>query len=41
MIAGVIDMNSRTNFFIVLTFDDKDAEAEKEALKILESIDHK
>lgn len=41
MLAGVIDIKSRTNFFIVLTFDDKDAEAEKEALKILESIDHK
>ncbi len=41
MLAGVIDIQSRTNFFIVLTFDDKDAEAEKEALKILSSINHK
>jgi hypothetical protein len=41
MLAGVIDIQSRTNFFIVLTFDDKDTEAEKEALKILESINHK
>lgn len=41
MLAGVVDLQSRTNFFIVITFDDKDAEAEKEALKILENIDHK
>lgn len=41
MFAGVIDIKSRTNFFIAITFDDKDAEAEKEALKILSSIDHK
>ncbi|WP_028522015.1 hypothetical protein [Runella limosa] len=41
MLAGVVDLKSRTNFFIVITFDDKDEEAEKEALKILENIDHK
>jgi len=41
MLAGIIDIQSRTNFFIAITFDDKDAEAEKEALKILESINHK
>lgn len=41
MLAGVVDLQSRTNFFIVITFDDKDEEAEKEALKILENIDHK
>jgi hypothetical protein len=41
MLAGVIDIQSRTNFFITITFDDKDEVAEKEALKILESIDHK
>ncbi|WP_041340970.1 hypothetical protein [Runella slithyformis] len=39
--AGVVDLKSRTNFFIAITFDDKDAEAEKEAINILESIDHK
>ena len=32
MLAGVVDLKSRTNFFIVITFDDKDEEAEKEAL---------
>ncbi|MFN4147274.1 MAG: hypothetical protein ACK4GN_15725 [Runella sp.] len=41
MFAGVVDLSSRTNFFIAITFDDNDAEAEKEALKILESIRHK
>lgn len=41
MLAGVVDLQSRTNFFIVITFDDKDKEAEKEAIKILENIDHK
>ena len=41
MFAGVIDTASRTNFFIVIIFDDKDKEAEKEALNILSSIDHK
>lgn len=41
MLAGVVDLQSRTNFFLVITFDDKDAEAEKEAIKILENIGHK
>ena len=41
MLAGVVDLQSRTNFFIVITFDDKDEEAEKAAVKILENIDHK
>ena len=35
MLAGVIDVQSRTNFFIIITFDDKDDVAEKDALKIL------
>lgn len=39
--AGVVDLKSRTNFFIAITFDDNDDEAEKAAVKILESIDHK
>jgi hypothetical protein len=41
MLAGVVDIQSRTNFFIAITFDDKDAEAEETALHILESISHK
>ncbi len=41
MFAGIVDLKSRTNFFISITFDDKDEEAEKEAIKILESIGHK
>ena len=41
MLAGLIDLQSKTNFFIVFTFDDKDSVAEKEALKILDSVDHK
>jgi len=41
MLAGVIDVQSRTNFFIIITFNDNDEVAEKDALKILSSIDHK
>ncbi|MCU0339575.1 MAG: hypothetical protein MUE30_06810 [Spirosomaceae bacterium] len=41
MLAGVVDLQSRTNFFVVITFDDNDKEAEKEAIKILENISHK
>ena len=41
MLAGVVDLTSSTNFFIVLTFGDTDKEAEKEALVILNSLDHK
>ena len=39
--AGMIDIASQTNFFIAITFDDEDKEAEKEAIKVLNSIDHK
>ncbi|MEY3403633.1 MAG: hypothetical protein RLZZ86_3255, partial [Cyanobacteriota bacterium] len=34
MLAGVVDLQSRTNFFVVISFDDKDAEAEKEAARL-------
>lgn len=37
--AGLGDPKSHTNFFIVITFDDDDKEAEKEAIKIIKSLD--
>jgi hypothetical protein len=39
MFAGLGNPNSHTNFFLVITFDDDDKEAEKAALKILDSLD--
>ncbi len=41
MFAGVMDKKTATNFYIEINFDDTDKEAEKEALKILKSLDHK
>jgi hypothetical protein len=41
ILAGMIDLKLRTNFFIVFTFDGSDAIAQKEALKILKSVNHK
>ncbi|MEZ4903014.1 MAG: hypothetical protein R2822_15285 [Spirosomataceae bacterium] len=37
--AGLGDPKSHTNFFIVIVFDDDDKEAEKEAIKIIKSLD--
>ncbi|MFN8357633.1 MAG: hypothetical protein U0Y10_24455 [Spirosomataceae bacterium] len=37
--AGLGDPKSHTNFFIVITFDDDDKEAEKEAINIIKSLD--
>ncbi|MBK9727369.1 MAG: hypothetical protein IPO86_04530 [Saprospiraceae bacterium] len=37
--AGLGDPNTHTNFFLVITFDDDDKEAEKTALEIIESLD--
>ena len=38
MLAGLIVPNSHTNILVEVNFDDKDATAEKDALKILNSI---
>ena len=38
MLAGLIVPNSHTNILVEINFDDKDATAEKDALKILNSI---
>lgn len=38
MFAGMIDPKSRTNFFLVIIFADRDKEAEAAALEILESV---
>lgn len=38
MFAGMIDPKSHTNFFLVITFDDKDKQAETDAEEILESV---
>jgi hypothetical protein len=40
MFAGLMDPYSNTNFFISLTFDDEDKNAEASALRILSSIKH-
>lgn len=40
MFAGMMDPNSHTNFFLSITFDDKDKTAEADALRILSSIKH-
>lgn len=40
MLAGLMDPTSHTNFFLTLTFDDKDKTAEADALRILSSIRH-
>ncbi|MEP7195869.1 MAG: hypothetical protein ABI851_05075 [Saprospiraceae bacterium] len=37
--AGLGDPKSHTNFFIVITFDDDDKEAEAAALEIINSLD--
>ncbi len=39
MFAGLGDPNSHTNFFLVITFADDDKEAEKAAIRILDSLD--
>lgn len=38
MFAGMIDPKSQTNFFLVIIFDDKDKQAEADALEILENV---
>jgi hypothetical protein len=38
MFAGMIDPKSHTNFFLVIIFDDKDKQAEADALDILENV---
>lgn len=38
VLLGFIDPNSDTNFFSVITFDDTDAEAEKEAIRMIKSF---
>jgi hypothetical protein len=38
MFAGMIDPKSRTNFFLVIIFADRDKQAEEDALEILESV---
>ena len=40
MYAGLMDPTSHTNFFLTITFDDKDKTAEADALRILSSIRH-
>ncbi len=37
--AGLGDPNTHTNFFLVITFDDDDKEADKTAKDILDSLD--
>jgi hypothetical protein len=39
MFACLGDPNSHTNFFIVITFDDKDKVAEQDSLGIINSLD--
>lgn len=38
MFAGMIDPKSRTNFFLVIIFADRDKQAEADAVDILESV---
>ncbi|TDB67340.1 amidohydrolase family protein [Arundinibacter roseus] len=38
MFAGMLDPRTQTNFFIAIVFDDEDKQAEKDAIKILNSI---
>lgn len=38
MFAGMIDPKSRTNFFLVIIFADRDKQAEADAEEILESV---
>lgn len=38
MFAGMIDPKSRTNFFLVIIFADRDKQAETDAEEILESV---
>jgi hypothetical protein len=38
MFAGMIDPKSRTNFFLVIIFADRDKQAESDAVDILESV---
>ena len=38
MFAGMIDPKSRTNFFLIIIFADRDKQAEEDALSILESV---
>lgn len=38
MFAGMIDPKSRTNFFLIIIFADRDKQAEEDALEILESV---
>lgn len=40
MFAGLMDPYSNTNFFLSITFDDEDKNAEAAALRILNSIKH-
>lgn len=37
--AGLGDPKTHTNFFLVITFDDDDKEAEKTAIEIIDSLD--
>ncbi|MDQ3141314.1 MAG: hypothetical protein M3Q56_03600 [Bacteroidota bacterium] len=37
--AGLADPKTHTNFFLVITFDDDDEEADKTALEIINSLD--
>ena len=38
MFAGMIDPKSRTNFFMVITFNDRDKKAEADAEAIVQSV---
>ena len=38
MFAGMIDPKSHTNFFLIIIFDDKDKQAETDALEIIEHV---
>lgn len=38
MFAGMLDPRTQTNFFIAIVFDDEDAQAEKDAVGILNSL---
>jgi hypothetical protein len=38
MFAGMIDPKSRTNFFLIIIFADRDKQAESDAVDILESV---
>ncbi len=38
MFSGMIDPKSHTNFFLIIIFDDKDKQAETDALEIIEHV---